>query len=193
MINSAAFPKVALSRPPIPWPRCAARCSVAFPIQEARGMIARPEKMKIKTSLCSGPQNRARNASGIKINSQFMQGAIVGWERVRWQVRAAGCSGWGELRGRMVRAATSSVFRVLLAWGEDSQAESGSVSLDFPEIWPIVGHRDRSLGGSSDSDRKLLLGTDCTERSAGNNSAQLRMKVTKTRTPASQPCRLKGE
>src|SRR4051812_298785 len=92
MINSAAFPKVALSRPPTPWPRWVARCSVALPIQEASGMIARPEKMKIKTSLCRGPQKRVSSASGIKINSQFMQGAIVGWDseqaRSGWQVKA---------------------------------------------------------------------------------------------------------
>ena len=42
MISSAALPKVAFKRPPTPSPRREASCSVARPIQPARGRIARP-------------------------------------------------------------------------------------------------------------------------------------------------------
>jgi len=50
MINSAALPKVALSSPPTPWPARALRCSVAWPIHPARGMIAMPVMMKSSVS-----------------------------------------------------------------------------------------------------------------------------------------------
>ncbi len=50
MINSAAFPKVALRKPPIPAPERAASCSVARPIQPASGMIALAATMKSAAS-----------------------------------------------------------------------------------------------------------------------------------------------
>jgi len=50
MINSAALPNVALSSPPTPWPARALRCSVAWPIHPARGMIAMPVMMKSSVS-----------------------------------------------------------------------------------------------------------------------------------------------
>ena len=40
MISSAAFPNVALSKPPIPGPRCSAIHSVERPIHPASGMMA---------------------------------------------------------------------------------------------------------------------------------------------------------
>jgi hypothetical protein len=42
MMSSAALPKVAFRRPPIPSPRRLARCSVARPIQPASGTMASP-------------------------------------------------------------------------------------------------------------------------------------------------------
>ena len=47
MISSAALPKVAFRSPPMPSPMRAASCSVACPIQPARGRIASPEATKI--------------------------------------------------------------------------------------------------------------------------------------------------
>ena len=51
MMSSAALPKVALSRPPMPSPTFSARCSVAFPISPASGMIARHDETKIISAL----------------------------------------------------------------------------------------------------------------------------------------------
>jgi hypothetical protein len=47
MINSAAFPNVAFSNPPIPGPRCSAIHSVALPIHPASGMMAIADAKKI--------------------------------------------------------------------------------------------------------------------------------------------------
>lgn len=47
IINSVAFPKVALSKPPKFEPSTTAISSVAVPIQAARGMMARADVMKI--------------------------------------------------------------------------------------------------------------------------------------------------
>ena len=51
MINSAAFPNEAFSKPPSPTPSRSANCSVACPISPASGMIANAEVMKIHTGL----------------------------------------------------------------------------------------------------------------------------------------------
>src|SRR5947207_8019399 len=49
MISSAALPKEAFNRPPIPSPRLSASCSVASPINPASGTIPRHEAPKTKT------------------------------------------------------------------------------------------------------------------------------------------------
>ncbi len=51
MINSAALPNVALSNPPTPGPKVAARLSVARPIKPAKGMMAMPEATNTHRSL----------------------------------------------------------------------------------------------------------------------------------------------
>ena len=50
MINSAAFPSVALRNPPMFSPARSATCSVALPNKPARGTIAPHDKAKI--SVC---------------------------------------------------------------------------------------------------------------------------------------------
>ena len=52
MISSAALPKEALSRPPMPSPMRWASCSVAWPIQPAMGMIASAETMNRAVPFC---------------------------------------------------------------------------------------------------------------------------------------------
>src|SRR5688572_14962526 len=51
MIGSAAFPKVAFMRPPIPAPSREARCSVDLPMIPARGMMAAQAKPKTRSGL----------------------------------------------------------------------------------------------------------------------------------------------
>ena len=51
MISSAAFPKVALSSAPTPCPMFADRCSVAFPIHPASGIMPKQEVTKRAVSL----------------------------------------------------------------------------------------------------------------------------------------------
>jgi hypothetical protein len=63
-ISSAAFPNVAFSNPPIPWPRRVAIWSVAFPIQCARGTMPSPAIIKSATSLCSAGTYLTRIATG---------------------------------------------------------------------------------------------------------------------------------
>src|ERR1700760_4661326 len=74
MINSAALPKVAFNNPPTPWPRCSASSSVARPIQPAKGIIARQEKMNRAVSLPNCGQIRTTTATGTKISSQLIAG-----------------------------------------------------------------------------------------------------------------------
>ena len=52
MMSSAALPKEALSRPPMPSPMRWASCSVAWPIQPAIGMMARAETMNSAVPFC---------------------------------------------------------------------------------------------------------------------------------------------
>ena len=68
MINSAALPNVALSRPPMPAPSLAARLSVARPISPANGMMARPETAKIHSSVAL--EYFSTSAIGKASNSQ---------------------------------------------------------------------------------------------------------------------------
>ena len=71
MINSAAFPKVALRKPPTPAPERDASCSVARPIQPARGTIAIASDDK-KHSIVSPRWNaadRERHGDGDKKKS----------------------------------------------------------------------------------------------------------------------------
>ena len=70
MINSAAFPKVALSNPPTPEPTRSDRCSVARPINPATGMIAMQEQKNSHRSLCNAGTNLSATATGTKISSQ---------------------------------------------------------------------------------------------------------------------------
>src|ERR1044072_4666875 len=74
MINSAAFPKVAFKSPPIPWPRCSARCSVARPIHQASGMIAMHEQMNRAVGFSRPGTKRNRKAIGTNRRSQFKEG-----------------------------------------------------------------------------------------------------------------------
>jgi hypothetical protein len=76
MINSAAFPKVALSNAPRPSPRRAASASVARPIQPASGTIPRAEQTKRPVGLIAPGQKRRKIASGTKIRSQSRDGLI---------------------------------------------------------------------------------------------------------------------
>src|SRR5262245_27782030 len=74
MINSAAFPKVALSNPPRPSPTREASASVARPIQPATGMMPRAEQTKSATGFIPPGQKRRRIAIGTKIRSQSSDG-----------------------------------------------------------------------------------------------------------------------
>lgn len=74
MINSAAFPKVALSNPPIPSPMRAASASVARPIQPATGMIASAEQTNRAVGLPRPGQKRSKTATGTKMRSQLSEG-----------------------------------------------------------------------------------------------------------------------
>src|SRR5438876_10977777 len=75
MINSAAFPKVALSNPPRPSPTRAASASVARPIQPATGMMPRAEQTKSAVGLIPpGPEaqkNRERNEDKKPVEGRF--------------------------------------------------------------------------------------------------------------------------
>jgi len=66
--TSAALPNVALSNPPTPDPRRAARLSVARPIKPASGTMATPDAKKTQRS--SAPEYRAATASGTATSSQ---------------------------------------------------------------------------------------------------------------------------
>ena len=76
MINSAAFPKVALSNPPRPSPTQVASASVARPIQPATGMMPRAEQTKSAVGLMPPGQKRRRIAAGTKIRSQSRESLI---------------------------------------------------------------------------------------------------------------------
>jgi len=69
MMSSAAFPKVALSSPPMPSPIFSARCSVAFPINPASGMMAMQEVTNTATGLA--PQWSSAAATGTNTSSKF--------------------------------------------------------------------------------------------------------------------------
>lgn len=73
MINSAAFPKVALSKAPKPSPTRVASASVARPIQPATGMMPMAEQMKSAVGLAPG-QTRRTIAIGTKTRSQSSDG-----------------------------------------------------------------------------------------------------------------------
>ena len=73
MISSAALPKVAFSRPPIPSPVRSARCSVALPIQPASGITARQAATKVHVSRPAPPRSRM-TAAGTKTSSQLSEG-----------------------------------------------------------------------------------------------------------------------
>ncbi len=61
IINSAAFPNVALSNPPQSDPVLTARCSVACPISRASGMMDAPAKIKVAVgSQCRCPPAESR-------------------------------------------------------------------------------------------------------------------------------------
>ena len=70
MISSAAFPKVAFSRPPSPSPVRCASSSVARPSQPASGTIASAAARKIHVCHC-GAKNSSPTATGTKISSQL--------------------------------------------------------------------------------------------------------------------------
>ena len=68
MISSGALPKVTLSRPPMPGPERSARCSVAWPIRAAVGMIAAAATKKI--SVGAACANSSTTASGMNGTSR---------------------------------------------------------------------------------------------------------------------------
>ena len=69
MISSAALPSVALIRPPAVGPSLAASASVACPMSDASGMIARLDVTN--TTIGSQPDVRAMSATGTKISSKL--------------------------------------------------------------------------------------------------------------------------
>ena len=74
MINSAALPNVAFSKPPIPCPRWFARCSVALPIQPASGIIAKPAQIKSAVGFSNAGIKRSAIEISTNIKSQSSDG-----------------------------------------------------------------------------------------------------------------------
>ena len=85
MISSGAFPKVTLSRPPIPGPDCAATSSVALPISAAVGIT--PRAAEKKTSPAPRADQLNTIAMGMKGASRY--GHPVGVLRKRRRMKAA--------------------------------------------------------------------------------------------------------
>jgi hypothetical protein len=83
MMSSAALPKVAFIKLPMPEPKRCAKCSVARPIQAANGTIARQETMKRTVGLWSGVTKRMTIAIGTNTNSQSSDGLMKERERTR--------------------------------------------------------------------------------------------------------------
>ena len=65
MISSGALPKVTFSRPPMPGPVCAARCSVALPITAAVGIT--PSAAATNTSTGEASASLSPIAIGMKM------------------------------------------------------------------------------------------------------------------------------
>lgn len=85
MINSAAFPKVALRSPPTPSPTWDANCSVARPIHPAKGMMATADAMNTTIPLAWIAKSSTK-ASGTKASMRSRM-----WSAVR--TRFTGTSG----------------------------------------------------------------------------------------------------
>ena len=67
MINSAALPNVAFSRPPMPGPARAPRCSVARPIQPAQWNDGEPGDEERTVSFLQAGTHRIASATGTAI------------------------------------------------------------------------------------------------------------------------------